>query len=127
MTAGAGTDIVSVPRVARLIEERGDRFLDRWFTPDEIAYCRAMAEPPLHFAARLAAKEAVVKALRTPGDGPIPWRSIEIGHDRRGAPTVRLSGRVRDDAVRDGLGEVIVSLSHCAEFATAVAIVDAAR
>jgi holo-[acyl-carrier protein] synthase len=126
VTAGAGTDIVSVPRVARLIDEHGDRFLDRWFTPDEIAYCRARAQPSLHFAARLAAKEAVVKAVRSSGDGPIPWRSIEIGHDAHGAPTVRLSGRILEEAARGGVGAIVVSLSHCAEFATAVAIADEA-
>jgi holo-[acyl-carrier protein] synthase len=126
MTVGAGTDIVSVPRVARLIDQGGDRFLERWFTPGEIAYCSALAQPSLHFAARLAAKEAVVKALRSPGRGPIPWRSIEIVHDPAGAPTVRLSGSILEEAVRGGVGAIVVSLSHCAEFATALAIADEA-
>ena len=122
MVAGAGTDIVSVARVARLIEEHGTRFVERWFTADEIAYCTAKAQPSLHFAARLAAKEAVVKALRPPPDAPIPWRSIEIAHDDRGAPSVRLSGAIGETAARDGVGVVAVSLSHCQEYATAVAI-----
>ena len=126
MTAGAGTDIVSVARVSGLIDRGGTRFLQRWFTPDEIAYCNAKSQPTLHFAARLAAKEAVFKALHRPGDGAIPWRSIEIGHDRIGAPEVRLSGSLLEAATRDGIVTITVSLSHCNEFATAVAIADRA-
>lgn len=122
MIPGAGTDIVSVARVTQLIEQGGDRFLQRWFTADEIAYCTKMAQPPLHFAARMAAKEAVFKALHLSGDVPVPWRSIEIGHDGIGAPAVRLSGAMREAADREGIGTIRISLSHCAEFATAVAI-----
>ena len=126
VTVGAGTDIVSVSRVSRLIDTGGDRFLRRWFTAEEIDYCSAMATPALHFAARLAAKEAVVKALRASWDRPVPWRCIEIGHDEGGAPTVTLSGSVVEVAARSGVGPVHVSLSHCDEFAVAVAIADAA-
>ncbi|MET0739058.1 MAG: holo-ACP synthase [Acidimicrobiales bacterium] len=124
-TFGTGTDIVPVRRVADLIARGGDRFLERWFTAAEIAYCSSKAVPALHFAARLAAKEAVVKALRSPGDGPVPWSSIEIGHDDAGAPTVRLAGRVLAVAVRHGVGPIHVSLSHCDDFAVAVAVADA--
>ena len=121
-TTGAGTDIVSVARVAALISSGGDRFLARWFTPAEVGYCAAMAVPERHFAARLAAKEAVVKALRAPADGPLPWRGIEIGHDEVGAPVVRLSGRARELADHRGVGRLHVSLSHCDEYAVASAV-----
>ena len=127
MTTGAGTDIVSVARIARLVSHRGAPFLERWFTPQEIGYCNGMAQPSLHFAARLAAKEAVVKALRVRWDGPVPYRSIEISHDESGAPCVRLSGSILETATRDGVGMIAVSLSHCQEFATAVAVADSAH
>ncbi len=126
MTLGTGTDIVSVPRVARLLADHGARFVERWFTAEEIAYCSAKAQPSLHYAARLAAKEAVYKSLNRAGSEPIPWRSIEIGHDRLGVPDVRLSGTLLEGADRAGIGRIRVSLSHCAEFATAVAIADEA-
>jgi holo-[acyl-carrier protein] synthase len=119
---GAGTDIVSVSRVGALIDARGSAFLERWFTPQEIDYCTAKAVPSRHFAARLAAKEAVVKALPLPWDGPLPWRSIEIVAGERGAPSVRLSGRVREDAARAGVGHIAISLSHSDEYATAIAL-----
>lgn len=126
MTAGAGTDIVSVARVARLIGDGGPRFLQRWFTRAEIAYCISKARPSLHFAGHLAAKEAVFKALHSSSEGPVPWQHIEIGHDAIGAPDVRLSGPVLEAATRKGVGQVRVSLSHCDEFATAVAIAEEA-
>ena len=124
MASGTGTDIVSVARIANLISDRGLLFLERWFTPEEIAYCNGKAHPSQHFAARVAAKEAVVKALRSQWDGPVPWLSIEISNDERGAPNVRLSGSILESATRDGVGTIRVSLSHCEEYATAIAIAD---
>lgn len=126
-TVGTGTDIVSVSRIAALVRSAGDRFLQRWFTEDEIAYCTSRARPELHLAARMAAKEAVLKALRPTGDAPLAWRSIEIGRDVDGAPSVRLDGSVRVLAQRRGAGPIHVSLSHCDEYAVAVAVADAAR
>lgn len=122
MCDGAGTDIVSVARIAALIEARGATYLNRWFTQAEIDYCSGMAEPSRHFAARMAAKEAVVKALPLPWDGPLPWRSIEIVTGERGAPSVRLSGTVSEAAEEAGVRDIRVSLAHCDEYATAIAL-----
>jgi holo-[acyl-carrier protein] synthase len=118
-----GTDIVAVGRIAALLRNRTATFLERWFTGREIEYCLRKAVPSRHFAARFAAKEAVVKALPLAWDGPLPWRSIEIVNDSRGGPSVRLSGAVLDAATRAGVGDIKVSLSHCDEYATAVAFV----
>lgn len=123
MCDGVGTDIVSVSRIEALMRDGGSRFLERWFTPVEIAYCTAKAVPSRHFAARFAAKEAVVKALPFPWDGPVPWRSVEIVNEERGKPVVRLSGGVLAAATQAGVEVVRVSLSHCDEYATATAIV----
>lgn len=126
MGDGVGTDIVSVPRIEVLVRQRGQAFLRRWFTPGEIAYCTAKAVPGRHLAARLAAKEAVVKALPAPWDGPLPWRSVEIVHRARGGPRVRLHGEVLVASRRAGVVDVRVSLSHCDEYATAIALVSTA-
>ncbi len=120
---GVGTDIVAVARIAVLMRDRGAAFLERWFTAREIDYCSGKAVPSRHFAARLAAKEAVLKALPMPWDGPLPWRSIEIVDDPRGAPSVSLSGAILDAATRAGVGEIRVSLAHCDQYATATALV----
>jgi holo-[acyl-carrier protein] synthase len=123
---GAGTDIVSVARMARLVRTGGDRFLQRWFTGAEIAYCTSMARPELHLAARMAAKEAVVKALHGPVDGPVPYARIEITRGDDGAPGVVLSGDVLAFARGRGVGPIHVSMSHCDEYAVAVAHAEAA-
>lgn len=127
MPGGVGTDIVAVARIAALMRDRGAAFLERWFTDREIGYCSSKAVPSHHFAARYAAKEAVVKALPVAWDGPLPWRSIEIVNDPRGVPSVRLSGAILDAATSAGVTEISVSLSHCDEYATAVALVAVAR
>jgi len=121
MCGGAGIDIVPVARIANLIRERGDGFLKRWFTAAEIDYCNGKAVPSRHFAARFAAKEAVAKVLPAHWEGPLPWRSIEIVNDGHGAPSVRLSGAVLEVATQAGVGAIGVSLSHCDEYATAIA------
>jgi holo-[acyl-carrier protein] synthase len=127
MHGGLGTDIVAVARIAALMRARGAAFLERWFTATEIRYCSRKAVPARHFAARFAAKEAVVKALPVAWDGPLPWRSIEIINDSRGAPSVSLSGAILDAAIKAGIGDIRVSLSHCHEYATAIALVAVTR
>ncbi len=119
-----GTDVVAVSRLEELIAAHGETFLARWFTPQEILYCTGKAFPSRHFAARLAAKEAVVKGLRLAADGPVPFGCIEIEHDEHGAPLARLSGWVQQAAASAGVRDVQVSLSHCDEYATAVALVE---
>ena len=123
MSGEVGTDIVAVARIAALMRDRGMAFLGRWFTAREISYCSGKAVPSRHFAARFAAKEAVAKALPMAWDGPLPWRFIEIVNDPRGAPSVSLSGALRDAATRAGVSEIRVSLSHCDEYAVAFALV----
>ena len=59
-----GIDLVTVARVERLLERHEDRALERLLTDAEQAYCRGMAYPARHVAARIAAKEAVFKALQ---------------------------------------------------------------
>jgi holo-[acyl-carrier protein] synthase len=123
MHGEVGTDIVPVSRIGALVRDRGSAFLERWFTAREIDYCSSKKVPSRHFAARFAAKEAVAKALPVAWDGPLPWRSIEIANDPRGVPSVSLFGAVLDAATRAGVREIKVSLSHCDEYATAVALV----
>ncbi len=123
MPCGVGTDIVAVTRIEALIRGSGMTFLERWFTPREMDYCSRKAVPSRHYAARFAAKEAVAKALPMTWNGPLPWRSIEILNDDRGAPTIQLSGAYRETAIAAGIGEISVSLSHCDEYAVAVALV----
>lgn len=124
MRIDVGTDIVSVPRIGHLIARRGDAFLQRWFTADEIAYCHGRAHPERHFAARFAAKESVVKALRVSRSGPPLWSCAEVVRDEQGRPCVRLSGPLLARARARGARAIRVSLASCADFATATAVVE---
>jgi len=117
-------DLIEVARIERALD-RHPRLADRLFTEDELKYAASKGRPGRHLAARFAAKEAVVKALGL-GPGTI-LREIEVvaGDEGDPAPTIRLSGRVKDQAESRGL-EVQVSLTHAREMAGAVAIADPA-
>lgn len=119
-----GIDIVSVDRIAALVAARGATFTERWFTPAEIAYCDARSQPGKHLAARFAAKEAVVKTIPQGWDGPLPYHDVEIlpgtGGPRQSAG-VRLHGRVETLADRASVASIVVSLSHCDQYAIAIA------
>ena len=111
-TLSLGVDIVEVPRVARLIRQK--RFLDRVFSPGEIAYCLSKKNAAQHFAVRFAAKEAVYKALGKTG---VAHKDISVKNDRLGKPSVELQGSLRKWEARLSL-----SLTHTAQYAVAVAL-----
>ena len=118
-----GVDLIEVARVERAIERHGARFLERVFTPEEVAYARRR---PAELAARFAAKEAVAKALgggmRMMAADGIGWQDAEVLGDGRGKPLVRLRGRAAERAEELGLTEWAVSLSHTKEHAIAFVV-----
>lgn len=122
MILGMGTDIVAVHRLGNMVGARGHEFLDRWFTAEEAAYCLAKAHPARHLAARLAAKEAVAKALRLDLDRRVPWRQIEVVLDQGGVPGIRLHGDLVDQAPKTATWHV--SLSHSDDHAVATAVLE---
>ena len=122
MIVGTGIDIVSIERVRALVEQAGERFLHRWFSDEEAAYCSAKARPAVHLAARFAAKEAAVKALRTAWNGPVLLRDITVTSEATGAPSLRLAGRAAEIAERAGVTSLHVSLSHDGDHAIASVI-----
>lgn len=114
---GTGIDIIEVERIDRLIEKFGDRFLHRLFTADEINYCLSKKNSSQHFAARFAAKEAVVKA--TSPWASLQYRQVEILREHGGRPEIKVHGNT-------GLIEarLAVSMTHTHSFAVASAIYD---
>ncbi|MEO0561189.1 MAG: holo-ACP synthase [Chloroflexota bacterium] len=113
-----GIDAIEIDRVAASYNRFGDRFLRRFFTPPEAAYCNGQ---PHRLAARIAAKEAVAKALGT-GIGDVSWQEIEIYHDGRGRPLLRLHGAAADVASEFGLTEWDISLTHSETVASAICV-----
>jgi len=113
-----GVDIIEIERIEGAIQRWGERFLERVYTPAEVAYCRDRV-PEL--AVRFAAKEAVSKALGT-GMRGVDWREMEVLPDTRGKPLIHLHGRAKARAEELGLSNFAVSLSHSREFAIAFVV-----
>jgi holo-[acyl-carrier protein] synthase len=123
MSVGLGVDIVDIKRMRRVLD-RTPSFATRVFTPDEQAYCNTRANPATGYAARFAAKEAVAKALGVGilMDGGIGLLDVEVVHDRRGRPAVRLTGHAAEIAREQGIIDIPLSLSYTHEVAVANAV-----
>lgn len=113
-----GIDMIEIQRVEDGIARLGERFLNRFFTPGERADCE---DRPHRLAARLAAKEAVAKALGT-GIGDVRWVEIEIRCGERGRPVLYLHGAAIGVAQKLGLTQWDVSLTHTADYAAAMVV-----
>ena len=116
-----GVDAIEIARIRRALE-RYPAFRERCFTEAERAYCDSKPNPPQHYAARFAGKEAVGKALGFGVARAFAWRDIEISG--RPKPSVHLSGRIAAWAERVGAGSIDLSMTHSRELANAVAVVE---
>jgi holo-[acyl-carrier protein] synthase len=119
MLVGTGIDIVEIERVAQSIARYGDRFLNKIFTPGEIAYCGHKKNFAESFAARFAAKEAGAKALGTGIQYGVSWKELEIRRIPGQRPSLHFSGRALEFANRLGVVHVSLSLTHTATIAMA--------
>jgi holo-[acyl-carrier protein] synthase len=125
MVLGLGTDLMETRRVEESIDRFGERFLERIFTPDEIAYClRKKKNAAESFAARFAAKEAGAKALGTGISRGVSWKEFEVRREASGRPTLHLSGRAAELAEVMGVKRVQLSLTHSRELALAVVVIE---
>ena len=124
MIVGMGVDMAEVSRVRAAIERHGERFLQRVFTPVEIAYCRKYKDCYDRFAARFAAKEAAMKALGTGWRRGVTWRDFEISNLPSGKPCLRLSGKALEIYRSLGGMRLLVSLTHTGPYALAQVIIE---
>ena len=115
---GVGIDLVDIERFERV----KPRVRERLFTPAEAKYCVLQRRPDLHFAARFAAKEAVLKALGTGWSGGISWTDVEIVREKHGEAAVKLSGVAAKRAKTMKIRTWLVSMTHTSTTAAAVAI-----
>ena len=126
-TLRVGIDLVRISRVASSIERFGDRFISRLFTADERRYCEASAPlAPGRFAARLAAKEAVLKVLLRE-DEPVSPRSIEVRRHAAGHCDIVLHDGAAALAARAGIAALALSMSHEGDYAAAVVVAERTR
>lgn len=111
-------DIIEIERIATSIDRFGDRYLQRVYTPQELAYCNGRTTS---LAARWAAKEATAKALGT-GIGEVGWQEIEVINASNGRPILNLHGNAAELAEQLGISEFFISLSHTKDYAVAFVV-----
>jgi len=120
---GVGVDLVEVERARAMLADKGAHVFERLLTPSEAEYCRSRPDPAEHVAVRLAAKEAVYKALQGSDEARgIGWRDIEVTRASDGRPDVELSGLAADRARELKVRRVLLSLSHTHQAAVAIAV-----
>lgn len=121
MKVSCGIDIIEVARVQDAIEDLGEKFLNKVFTPLEIEYCSGKNQMMYqHFAARFAAKEAIFKAISDLLNDKyeITWTDVEILNDEKGKPYVHFVGKEYP-----AIEQIDISLSHLKEYAVANCVI----
>jgi holo-[acyl-carrier protein] synthase len=124
MIVGMGIDIAEVARIREAIERHGARFLQRVFTPREIAYCQSHRNSYDRFAARFAAKEAMMKALGTGWRRGVTWRDIEVANAASGKPGVNLAGKSLEIFRSLGGARIHLSITHTDDYALAQVVIE---
>jgi len=115
-------DVCSVERVARVLGgPNGARFRERVYTPTEVATCEGRSDAATAYAARFAAKEALVKALGAPPG--IRWRDMEVVKELNGAPGFTLTGVASREVAARG-ARVLLALTHDAGVAAATVVLE---
>ncbi len=121
MIESIGVDIAEVARIQQAVDRWGRRFLEKVFTPSEVAFCEGRPNRYQSYAARFAAKEAVSKCLGTGFKRGVAPGQIEIVDNEQSRPSVRLHGR----AAEHGAGRTIhLSLSHDRTVVVAMAVME---
>jgi len=119
---GIGVDIVKIERIRKVIERQSQKFLARVFTKHEIDFCYKRSDPYQSFAARFAAKEALLKSV---GKGILnPLLDIEIRNIDTGKPYIHLYGKLERFFSENKLHTIHLSLSHEKEYALALVVVE---
>jgi len=119
---GIGTEIIECPRIGKMVENHGELFLRRVYTDREIRFCQSRKHAIEHFAGLWAAKEAILKALGSGWSQGVSWTDIEIRQVHRRQPRVLVAGEAKAMAIRRGIGDILITISHCRTYATAYAL-----
>jgi holo-[acyl-carrier protein] synthase len=123
---GVGIDLVDLERVRLLLANKGEHAMTRFFSEREREYLATRADATGHAAARIAAKEAVYKAMQSlRGARAIGWREIEISRESEGKPAIELHGLAARLSAESGGLRIQISLTHSAISAGAIAVVEA--
>ncbi|MEK6528390.1 MAG: holo-ACP synthase [Nitrospirota bacterium] len=122
MIYGIGIDLVKIERVKSVVNKWGQKFLEKVFTGNEIAYCYERKEPYLSLSVRFAAKEAFIKAIGS--EIFLPLTTIEIMNNKSGVPSIRIKGEIKKFFKKNKLKHCHLSLSHEKEFGIACVVLE---
>jgi holo-[acyl-carrier protein] synthase len=115
-----GVDICDIPRITKIIKHHDHKFLSKVFTNHEIEYCTKKADSYPYYAARFAAKEALLKALGTGLRDGLNWKDIEVNNDSLGKPFFKFCGKTAEKLENR---TVLLSLSHGKDSAIAFVVI----
>ena len=131
MIIGVGLDLAEVRFWADALNDPTTTVIEGTFTRQECIDSDAgPVPPPERYAARFAAKEALIKALagvrvdQTPIVTQIIPLDIEVSRDAWGRPSLKLSGTAKTVADSLGVTNIHVSLTHEGAHAAAVVILE---
>jgi holo-[acyl-carrier protein] synthase len=122
MIIAHGIDLVDIAHTAQLLTDPTDQLLTRCFTPHEQETVGTGTDRAARLSGRLAAKEAVMKALGTGFSGGVGFLSIEVVTLPSGAPTIVLHGAAQKHAEMLGISSWLISTSHEGDMAIASVI-----
>ncbi len=119
---GHGIDLIECGRIAKVLENHRERFLNRVLTPAEQARAKQFKDPIPYIAGRWSAKEAILKMIGTGWRGQIAWTDMEILPNELGEPIVKLSGETARLSKEKGITRIHLSITHTEHYASASAI-----
>ncbi len=120
MVIGIGIDIIEIDRIKRSVDKFGEKFLHKLFTVDEQKYCLSKKNSYQHFAARFAAKEAIIKTLSSIREKPAVWTDMEIYNEPGGLPKVKLHNDL-SQYINESQ-DMKITMSHSENYVTCFAI-----
>ncbi|NQS99840.1 MAG: holo-ACP synthase [Candidatus Omnitrophica bacterium] len=124
MVIGSGIDIVEVGRVQAIMDKWQDSFFKKIFTDNELAYAHSKKYAAEHLAARIAIKEALVKAFSNDGKKHLgKWKDVEVSNDKSGRPYLNLYGNFKRVKKKRNIDQIIISASHTHRYAVASVII----
>jgi holo-[acyl-carrier protein] synthase len=122
MIHGVGIDIVRTARIRQAVERWGDRFLERVFAEEEIAYAYRKNDPYPSLSVRFAAKEAFIKASNS--GHVISLTDIVVRNLDNGKPLMEIRGRAGELLKRKAVRDIHLSLSHEKDYSVACVVIE---
>ncbi|AEH22130.1 Holo-(acyl-carrier-protein) synthase [Thermodesulfobacterium geofontis OPF15] len=119
---GIGIDLVYIPRIQRLLNQYGERFLRKIFSEEEIEYSLKRKNTAFHLASSFASKEAFFKAVG--GYSPFSFKEIILKRDfEKGTPFLELKGKAEEIFKKRGGKKILLALSHENEYTISIVVI----